>query len=285
MAQVQDKAQHLLRLHGQGSSLLLPNAWDAASARVFEEAGFPASGTTSAGIAYSHGCLDGQRIEPDVMLAAIQRIAAAVQVPVTADIEAGYGPSGTDVARTVERVIAAGAVGVNLEDNTQDPAQPLFAVEAQVERIAAAREAAEHAGIHLVINARTDTYLTGVGEGQARLEETIRRGRAYLEAGADCIFVPLVMDAATIEVLVREIPGPLNILAIPGSLPAPDLFTLGVRRVSIGDSAMLATLGLVATIARELRERGTYTTISRDFFGFAEVKALFEASPAPGAPH
>lgn len=277
-----DKAQQLLRLHEQGSSLLLPNAWDAASARLFEQAGFPAIGTTSAGIAFSYGMLDGQLIEPDVMLQAIARIAAAVQVPVTADIEAGYGPSATDVARTVERVIAAGAVGVNLEDNTQDSAQPLFPVEAQVERIAAAREAAEHAGIHLVINARIDTYLAGVGEGQARLEETIRRGKAYMEAGADCLFVPLVMDAATIEVLVREIPGPLNIMVMPGSLPAPELFALGVRRVSIGASAMQATMGLVAKIAHELREHGTYTTISRDFYGFAEVKALFATPQGHG---
>src|SRR2546423_14660688 len=114
--------------------------------------------------------LDGQRIEPDVMLQAIERIAAAVQVAVTADIEAGYGPSGTDVARTVERAIAAGAVGINLEDSTQDPTRPLFAVEAQGERIAAAREAAGRAGIHLGINARIDTYLAGVREGQTRLE-------------------------------------------------------------------------------------------------------------------
>lgn len=273
----QDKAHLLLRLQSPGSSLVLPNAWDAASARLFEEAGFPAIGTTSAGIAYAHGYQDGQRIDPEVMLQAVARIAAAVRVPVTADIEAGYGPSAGDVARTVERIIAAGCVGINLEDNTQDPEHPLFAVEAQVERIGAARAAAERAGMHLVINARTDTYLAGVGEGQARLEETVRRARAYLQAGADSIFVPLVMDSATITTLVREIPAPLNVLAIPSALPAPDLFKLGVARVSIGDSAMLATMGLVARIAHELRETGTYTAISREFFGFAEAKALFAA--------
>ena len=278
-----EKAEVLLRLQQPGSSLLLPNAWDAASARLFEAAGFPAIGTTSAGIAYSHGYVDGERIEPAVMFQAIARIASAVQVPVTADIEAGYGSSASDVAAAVQQAIAAGAVGVNLEDNTHDATDPLYPIEAQANRIAAARAEADRAGIHLVINARTDTYLASVGEGQARLDETIRRGAAYLAAGADSVFVPLATDATIIEALVRGIPGPINILAIPGSLPAPELFTLGVTRVSIGDSAMLATMGLVAKIAHELREKGTYEAISRDFYGFTEARALFSGPQHPSA--
>lgn len=273
-----EKAELLLRLQQPGSSLLLPNAWDAASARLFETAGFQAIGTTSAGIAYAHGYVDGERIEPALMFQTIERIASSVRVPVTADIEAGYGPSPDDVAASVERAIAAGAAGVNLEDNTQNPASPLYTLDAQVERIIAARAAAERAGLHLVINARTDTYLAGVGEGQAQLDETIRRGKAYLGAGADSIFVPGVVDATIIEALVRDIPGPINILAIPGSLPAPELFRLGVVRVSIGDCAMQATMGLVAKIAEELRDQGTYDTMSRYFCGFAEAGALFAAS-------
>lgn len=273
-----EKAERLLHLQQRGSSLLLPNAWDGASARLFEEAGFPAIGTTSAGIAFAQGFPDGEHIGRDEMLRAIARITSVVQIPVTADIEAGYGPSSKDVANTIEGVIAVGAVGVNLEDNTGDPTSPLYPVEVQIERIAAAREAAQRMNFPLVINARTDTYLAQVGEGQARLEETIRRGRAYLQAGADSIFVPLVLDPAIIQILVQEIPAPLNLLALPDGPSAHELFQLGVARISIGHNAMLATMGLVSNMAHELREHGTYEAMNRYFYGFAEGAALF-ASP------
>src|SRR5260370_24195372 len=130
----------------------------------------------------------------------------------------------------------------------------------------------------LVINGRTDTYLAQVGEGQARLEETIRRGRAYLQAGADSIFVPLVLDPAIIQILVQEIPAPLNLLALPDRPSPHELFQLGVARISIGHNAMLATMGLVSKMAHELREHGTYETMNQYFYGFAEGAALF-ASP------
>jgi 2-methylisocitrate lyase-like PEP mutase family enzyme len=274
MAQ-REKAELLLRLQQPGSSLLLPNAWDAASARLFEEAGFPAIGTTSAGIAYAHGYPDGEQIPREEMLQVITRIASLVQVPVTADMEAGYGEAAADVAETVRGVLAAGAVGVNLEDGTGDPTRPLYPVEVQTERLAAAREAANRADIPLVINARTDTYLAQVGEGRARVEETVQRGRAYLQAGADSIFVPYVIDPATIQILVRDIPGPINLLAMPGAPSAPELFRLGVARVSIGSRAMLATMGLVRKIAQELRGHGTYEAMSCEAYRRAEAQALF----------
>lgn len=270
-----EKADLLSRLQQPGSSLLLPNAWDAASARLFEEAGFPAIGTTSAGIAYAQGYPDGERIQRDEMLHVVARIASIVQVPVTADLEAGYGEAATDVADTIRAVIAAGAVGVNLEDSTSDHTRPLYPVEVQAERLAAAREAANRADIPLVINARVDTYLAQVGEGQARLEETIQRGRAYLQAGADSIFVPYLTDPALIQVLVRDIPSPINLLAMPGGPSAPDLFQLGVARVSIGSRAMLATMGLVRKIAQELRDHGTYESMSQEIYRRAEAQALF----------
>jgi len=270
-----EKATRFFALHQSGSSFLLPNAWDGASARLFEEAGFPAIGTTSAGIAFAHGSPDGERIGRDEMLHTIARIVSVVQIPVTADIEAGYGTGSGEVANTIEQVIAAGAVGVNIEDNTGDPTSPLYPVEKQMERIAAARETAQRMNFPLVINARTDTYLAQVGEGQARLEETIHRGRAYLQAGADSIFVPLVLDPASIQILVREIPAPLNLLSLPDGPSARELFQLGVARVSIGHNAMLATMGLVSHMAAELRERGTSETMKRYFYGFAEGAALF----------
>jgi len=270
-----EKAELLLRLQQPGSSLLLPNAWDAASARLFEEAGFPAIGTTSAGIAYAHGYPDGEQMARDEMLQAITCIASIVQVPVTADMEAGYGEAAADVAETIRGVIAAGAIGVNLEDGTADPTRPLYPVEVQAERLAAAREAAHRTDVPLVINARTDTYLAQVGSGQARLEETIQRGRAYLQAGADSIFVPYVIDPATIQTLVRTIPGPISLLAMPGAPSAPELFRLGVARVSIGSRAMAATMGLVRKIAQELRDYGTYEAMSHEGYRRAEAQALF----------
>ncbi|GHO92109.1 2-methylisocitrate lyase [Reticulibacter mediterranei] len=270
-----DKADQLLRLQQPHSSLLLPNAWDVVSARLFEEAGFAAIGTTSAGIAFAQGYTDGQQISRDEMLSIIARIAAAVRVPVTADIEAGYGHSPEEVAKTIEGVIAAGAVGVNLEDNT-GILKPLYTLEEQVERIRAAREAASNADLLLVINARIDTYLFQIGQEATRLEDTLRRARAYLEAGANSIFVPGVIDPALIQVLVREIPGPLNIMAGPGAPSAPQLFQLGVARVSIGGAAMLATMGLMRDIAQELHTQGTYEQMAQHAYDFTAAWKLFQ---------
>ena len=266
-----EKAAFFLNLHHKGSSLLLPNAWDIASARVFEEAGFPAIATTSAGVAFANGYPDGQNISRDEMLAQIKRMAAAVNVPLSADIEAGYGPTPDDVAATIKGVIEAGAAGVNLEDNNGLP-NALYGVEAQENRIKAARQAA---GSALVINARIDVFLHQVGPQANRLEETLLRAKVYLDAGADCIFVPGVVDDETIGVLVRQIPAPVNIMAGPGAPSAPELFGMGVTRVSVGVAAMLATMGLVRDIANELRSTGTYEQIARHPYGFGEASALF----------
>lgn len=268
------KAEHLLQLHHNGSGLLLPNAWDSASARLFEHAGFPALGTTSAGMAFAHGYTDGQKISREEMVQAIARIVSSVQVPVTADIEAGYGPTGSDVAQTIREVIAVGAVGVNLEDNA-GTSRSLYTLEEQVERIAAAREEANRADLALVINARTDTYLFQIGDEATRLEETLQRARAYLQAGANSVFVPGVTELSLIQVLVHEIPGPLNVMVGPGIPAAPELFKAGVARVSIGAAAMLATMGLLRDIARELREQGTYELMSSHAYDFGEAWKLF----------
>lgn len=273
MPTLAEKAQTLLALHQKGSQLLLPNAWDVASARVIEEAGFPAIATTSSGVAFSLGYADGQNIAREEMLAVVARIAKGVNVPVTADVEAGYGPSPDDVAETIRGVIAAGAVGVNLEDNTGYP-NPLFTVDAQVARIRAARAAADAAGVHVVINARTDVYLYGIGEESGRFDDTVTRGRSYLEAGADCIFVPGVVDPALIEQLVASIPGPINILVGANAPSAPDLFRLGVVRISLGGAVMQTALGFVQEIARELRDQGTYTNIARYGFTHSQTTKL-----------
>jgi 2-methylisocitrate lyase-like PEP mutase family enzyme len=277
-----ERAAIFRNLH-EGNGLMLPNAWDAASARIFETAGFPAIGTTSSGIAYTRGLRDGQRITRDAMMVEIANIARAVEVPVTADIEAGYGAAPADVAITVRDALAAGAAGINLEDNTRRPASAtlLFGVGEQAERIAAARAAANQQGIEIIINDRTDTLLTSQGRDvEERLEMTAERGAAYLAAGADLVFVPGVLELSLVRRLVAMIPGPISLMARPGGPPASELFAAGARRVSIGQIAMLAALGTVAAAAAEIRDSGTWSTIAASFFGFAEAEKLFDLTPA-----
>ena len=216
-------------MHRSPPMLVLGNAWDAASARIFEVADFPAIATTSAGVANALGYPDRQQLPFEEMLSAIARIVRAVRVPVSADMEAGYGETPEAVADHCRSVIAAGAVGVNLEDGTGDADRPLVAETLHCEKIRAVREASSREGIHLVINARTDVYLASVGAPQTRLAEALRRANAYRRAGADCLFVPAVTDAATIGEIVRGIEGPVNVLAGPGHSSRPRARAPGSR--------------------------------------------------------
>jgi len=257
----QSKAEALRALHHAPKILVLPNPWDVASARIFETAGFPALATTSAGIAFALGYPDGQRITRQEMLSVVARIASNVAVPVTADVEAAYGDSAEAAELTAAGVIEAGAVGLNLEDGTDDPAHPLVDLPLQLEKINAVRGAGDAIGVPLVLNARTDVYLAAVGPVEKRYDEALRRAVAFRDAGADCIFIPGVKDAPTISRFVRDLQCPINILAMPGVPPAPELQKLGVARVTIGSGAMRATMGLVRSIADELRASGTYHTM------------------------
>jgi len=256
------KAQALAfrAMHHGPKVLLLPNVWDVASARTLEEAGFGAMATTSAGIAFTLGYPDGQKISREEMLARVARIVRGVKVPVTADVEAGYGNRPEDAAETARGVIEAGAAGMNLEDGTDQPGQ-LVELPLQLEKIRAVREAALKSGVLLVLNARTDVYLEQIGAPETRYGETVRRLLAYRDAGADCVFAPGLRDAETISRLVRDVQCPLNILAGPGFPSVPDLEKLGVARVSLGSAPMRATLGLVRRMAEELKTTGTYAAI------------------------
>ena len=287
---VEAKVDLLRGLHGGETLLVLPNAWDGMSARVFEDCGFPAIATTSAGISYALGYPDGEYLGRDEMAEATARIAGAVSVPVTADVEAGYGDSPQAVAATARAVIEAGAVGLNLEDSAspeppgraassgKDNSSPLLELEEQLERIRAIIEAGRLAGVPLVLNARTDVYWRGVGDPDRRFGETVRRANAFLEAGADCVFVPGAQDASTIGDLVREITGPLNVLAGPDAPSLSELASLGVRRVSVGSGPARAVMGLVRRIGRELLESGTYSSMTERAIPYPEANALFTCS-------
>lgn len=244
-------AAAFLALHTRPQTFVLPNVWDAGSATVMAEAGFSALGTTSAGIAFAAGLPDDGRIGRETMLDRIAGIAAAVDVPVSADIESGYAAEADGVAATIRGVIDAGAVGANLEDADPRRRGSLFAADHAVERVAAARAAADRGGGPFTLNARTDSYLVGTADPFA---DAVERAARYVAAGADCIFVPGVADAPTIARLAAAIDAPLNVVAglVGRPLDVAELSRLGVRRVSIGGSLARAGLGLVRRAAQEM---------------------------------
>ncbi|MDQ7876427.1 isocitrate lyase/phosphoenolpyruvate mutase family protein [Microbacterium sp. QXD-8] len=264
------RARALLVLHA-GPGFIIPNAWDAGSARILEQVGFPAIATTSAGIAWASGVPDGNALNPDTMFERVAEIVAAVGVPVSADLEAGYGDSPAEVGRTVARAAAMGIAGANIED-AQDCR--LFGIEEAVQRLVAARAAAPSGTF--VLNARTDTYFGGV-DGDP-FDQTVERARRYVSAGADCIFVPGVNDEETIRRLADAIPAPLNIVAglAANIIPAHTLFGLGVSRVSVGGGIARAALSLVERAGRELKESGTLGFLD-GALGYAEVQRRFGA--------
>jgi len=278
MTQTQ-KALRLLELHRAESPLVLVNAWDAASARIVEQVGFPVVATGSAGVAYALGYADGQHIPWVEMVAAIKRITHAVQVPVTADIEAGFSVDLQQLEGVIEQVITAGAVGVNLEDALPDQGEqgPLYPLPEQIARIQAARKTGERLGVHLVINARTDAYWQkGVDREQA-LRNTVQRGKTYLQAGADSIFIPGLRDAKNIRAVVEQLNAPVNILATTGAPSIEELKDLGVKRISMGSGPMRSTMGLLRRIAEEAQTAGTYKAMLEGAVPYAEMNGMFKS--------
>lgn len=269
------KTETLRALHRGPRILILPNAWDVASARVIEDLGAPAIATTSAGIAASLGYTDGQHISRDEMLEVITRIAAAVRVPVTADFEAGYGSSLEDVADSAKALVATGAVGLNFEDITGPNESDHVDLGLQVKKIQMLREVSTAAmGVPLVVNARTDIYLLPIGPEATRFDRTVERLRAYRQAGADCIFAPGVTDAPTISRLVKAVDAPLNILLTRTCPPPRELEKLGVARVSAGSGLMRSALGHTRRVAQQLLQGDTYTSMLEGTIAFAEVMKL-----------
>jgi 2-methylisocitrate lyase-like PEP mutase family enzyme len=269
-----EKALALRELHRGGRPLVLVNAWDAVSARIVESLGFPAVATTSSGVANGEGFPDGQQISRAAMLARVETIAGAVDVPVTADLEGGYGLGVDDAIATARGALDAAAVGLNFEDSTGEPDHPLVDIARQAERIRAIRRTGDAVGVPIVINARTDAYRHAPGDAQAKFAATVERAKAYIAAGCDSVFVPFVADDAVIGELVKAIPAPLNILAGPSTPPVARLAELGVRRISLGGGPAAHALAAFRDAALEVRDHGTYGfTGSR--LSHADLNALF----------
>jgi 2-methylisocitrate lyase-like PEP mutase family enzyme len=260
-----EKADLFLKWHHDEEILVLLNSWDVGSSRLIEASGYKAIATTSMGIAASLGYPDCQVIQLPEMIYTITRIVNGVQIPVTVDLEAGYGSNTDEIVDSVAKVIATGVVGINIEDSL-DLSPRLIDEMEFCERISAIRALADSLGFHLVINARTDSFYTSSGSPTEKLSESIRRGNKYREAGADCIFVQPVWDRETIATLVKEIDAPINILANPGigaGMPPSirELQDLGVARVSLGSGLMKATLALIKKVADEVSAKGTYNAL------------------------
>ncbi len=257
-------AADFLDLHRRPEGFVMPNAWDPGSAILFAAEGFPALASTSAGVAFAHGrpdygVPDGARaLERSGMLAALARIAASVDLPVNADLEAGYGDAPETVAETVTLAIAAGCAGGNIEDFTGDPATPLYEEALAVERIAAARAAIEASGVPFVLTARCDALIFDPAGGQ---DEAVRRLRRYADAGADCLYAPGAPDLAAIRRLAGETARPLNVVMGLSGAPqtVADLFAAGVHRISVGGSIARAALGFVRRALVEIRDEGRFT--------------------------
>lgn len=269
---------------GDGGIFVMPNAWDAGSARLLAAQGFRALATTSAGIAFSMGWPDGDpRMTRALMLARVREIAAAVDLPVSADLESGYGATPQEVGETIALSIEAGVVGANIEDATGDPSRPLFPLDEACERLCAARAAADRSGLTYTLTARTDPCLVGHPDP---LDEAVRRGRAYMQAGADCLFVPGIRDEAAIATLVRQLDAPLTVvMGLTGvTLTVDRLRTLGVRRVSIGGSLARAACGLVRRAAEEMHRHGTFDFAQQQIPDTELCQFFANRTPTPPEP-
>ena len=270
-----EKANLFRSLHTGSTILVLPNAWDAASASILEQAGFAAIATTSSGVAAALGYPDGQRISRDMLIESTARIVRVVGCPVSVDIEAGFGEGVEGVLQTIRAILEVGAVGINIEDSRKGEGTLLVDSAVQVELIQAIRQLGTTLDIPLVINARTDVFLLGKGDPASHIDEAVRRANAYHHAGADCLFTIGVNDAGIIASLAQAIHGPINILAGSATPSIPELAKLGVARITFGSGLMRATLGHLRRIGQELLEHGTYQNMGQTMISGAEFRNLF----------
>jgi 2-methylisocitrate lyase-like PEP mutase family enzyme len=258
-AQQVEMAKSFLAQHRGPPVLLLPNAWDAMSARLFVAAGFDALATTSGGVAWALGYPDGESVPWPEVVAATARIVRGARVPVTADIEAGYGETPAEVGRHVAEIIQAGVVGINLEDGLHGP---IRTIEDATARLRAAREAAAREGVPIVINARCDIFHLQHGGENTRFAATVERCKAYLAAGADCVYPFGLRDPAVIADFVKAVDGPVNVTGRPGMPDAAALERLGVARITIASAPALVVMSAVQRLAADLRASGRFDALA-----------------------
>jgi len=268
----QDSAAAFRRLHAPGQLLVLPNAWDAGSARLIESLGAAAIATTSSGLCWARGYPDGKALPLAVLVGAVAEIVRVTRLPVSVDVEAGYSAEPERVASTVAALIDAGAVGINLEDGSGSP-------ELLAAKIAAVKQAARRSGVDLFVNARTDVYLKKLAPPERAVEETIARGGRYLEAGCDGLFVPGLSSREAIQAIAAAVALPLNVMLLPSLAPIADLRAWGVRRVSAGSAVAAAALGAARRAVKQLQGDGRYESHYSETVAYAEMNSLF---PAPG---
>jgi 2-methylisocitrate lyase-like PEP mutase family enzyme len=258
-----EKAEVLLSLHTIGDLLLLPNVWNPIGARILAAKGYPAVATASAAVSASLGYQDGEKIKRSTLIDVIGRIARSVDIPVTADIETGYGESLSELEETAQQVIESGVVGVNIEDSLEQSGG-LRTVEEQCERISTLRQIADRLGVHLVINARVDSFLSSsFTNGNRAIEEAEKRASAYTAAGADCIYPIGPGDEATVRMLRDRIESPINILASPTAAPLAVLREIGINRVSFGPFVFRSCLRHFVDIVEGLRANADYASLGR----------------------
>jgi 2-methylisocitrate lyase-like PEP mutase family enzyme len=280
MSSLAERAERFRALHRGPGTFVLPNAWDVPSARVFEDAGFPAAATSSAGVMTSLGYPDGEGIPRTEYLAAVRRIASRLAIPLSADAVAGFGRTPGEVAATVRALVDAGAVGVNLED--QDPeGDGVLPLDGQLEKLRAVRALAEEVGVPIVLNARTDVLWRGPGSPPKRFREAVRRCRAFRDAGADCVYPMRLSAREEIAAFVGEVPGPVNVMIRPGLPSLAELERLGVRRVSFGPAASYAALGLLRRVAREILSERSFASLVDGAITFDELNRLAVARTGP----
>jgi 2-methylisocitrate lyase-like PEP mutase family enzyme len=276
------KAEDFRELHRGKRILILPNGWDVPSARVFEDAGFPAVATSSAGMLVSLGYPDGEIIDRNEFVSAVGRIARVLSVPLSADIVAGFGKTTREVLMTVKAILKTGAVGINIEDFAH-ATKKLYPIERQIENVKAIRKLGETKGIPLVINARTDALRFAEGDEGARFKEAVRRATAYRDAGADCVYPMGLTDQASIAAFVLALDFPINVMVRKGLPEMSELERLGVARVSFGPSSSYAAMGLLKRAAKEVLEKGTYENLTEGAITFDELNALaVPRIPGPG---
>jgi len=266
------KAQQLLSLHNNGKLLILPNVWNPIGARMLQAKGYPAVATASAAISESLGYSDGEQLKLDTMLDMVTRIVRSVDLPVTADFEAGYADTIEDLQENISRLLDTGAVGINFEDSFDDSAH-LRPIPTQVERIKAVREVAERRGVHLVINARADSFFAeGFSSNEERIEDVVTRLNAYTQAGADCVYPVGRGDKETLTILRKRLTAPINVLATAKTASLNELQALGINRVSFGPYIFRSLLAKMSAEQDEIKNMGDYGIVMDGIWSGGDVK-------------